>query len=141
MVLVPQQIMDFVFDTLAADATFSATVGGRIYRDRISATAALPAAIVGPIVAAPPGNTVAGDRVVTNVQFDVHIVGDGASYGPINPAADRADVLLQGRTGTNNGVHIGKLVQFDARYYPEDEAGKSYVHIVQTYSTPAYPLP
>ena len=141
MVVEAQRVAAFVFDALVADATFSAAVGGRIYRDQVPQAATLPAAIVGPIVSSVSLSTVGGLRVWDDVSVDVHLVAAGGSYAPINAAADRADAVLQNRSGTSGGVVIVELVRTAPQLFVENEGGAVFAHIVQTYQTEAHVAP
>ena len=132
-----QKVAAFVFDALKADPALSTMLGGRVYRDRVPAAATLPAATVG-VVAATDFGTLGAVRVVSMVLVDVRVVTSGSSYGPINGAADRVDAVLQNRRGTSGGVEVVELRRDQAQLYQEDEAGASFVHIVQTYRTEAY---
>jgi hypothetical protein len=136
-----QHVAGFVFDALVADAAFSSAVGGRIYREQIPQAASLPAAIVGPVVSAVDATTLGGVRVLANVQVDVHLVGSGASYGPITPAAERADAVLSNLGGTNAGVFVVELRRDAVQAYLENAAGVTYVHLIQTFRTEAHAAP
>lgn len=138
MVVEAQNVAAFVFDVLKADATFSAAIGGRLYRDQIPQAAALPAGIVGPVVASPDSNTLSGRRVMSVVTLDVHVVAAGGSYGPINAAANRADELLQERSGVNGGVVVVKLRRDEPRLWIENESGQTFAHILQTWRSEAH---
>jgi hypothetical protein len=48
------------------------------------------------------------------------------------------DTVLQNTGGLKESVHVVELVQDAVQAYIEDDAGKSYAHIVATYRTPAY---
>ena len=138
-----QRVAAFVFDTLKADAGVGGVntlLSGRIYRDQVPAAAALPAATVG-VVASTDSGTLGAVRVLDVVLVDVRVVGSGASYAPINPAADRIDAVLQNRTGTSGGVQVVELRRDQTQLFIENEAGTQYTHIVQTFRTEAHALP
>lgn len=135
-----QHVVALAFNALAADSQFSTAVGGRIYRDQVPQAAALPAAIVGPIVSAVDSLTLGGDRVFAVVELDVHLVAAGPSYGPINAAGDRADAVLSHLGGPAGGADVVELRRSAVRAYLENEAGTTYAHIVQTYRSEAYAL-
>lgn len=137
-----QKVAAFVFDALAADTGpggVAALLGGRIYRDRVPAAAPLPAATVG-IVSSTDFGTIGAVRTLDMVLIDVRVVASGSSYGPINPAADRVDAVLQNRRGTSGTVQIVELRRDQTQLYQEDEAGQIFSHIVQTFRTEAYTL-
>jgi len=133
-----QRVASFVWDTLAADTGaggVSTLVGGRIYRDRVPQTAALPAITV-TLVSAVDTNTIGGRRVKQNVLVDVRVVADGSGYP--NAIADRIDTVLQNAGGTKSSVVVVELVREQVTAFIEDDAGKSYSHVVATYRSPAY---
>jgi hypothetical protein len=134
-----QDVAAFAFDALLADATFSGLVGGRVYRDQVPAQAALPAATVA-VVSSVDAVTLGGNRTQNTVLIDVRVVTSGASYGPINAAADRADAVLDGLGGVQGGVRVVKLRRDQGQLFMENESGQTHVHIIQTYRTEAHAL-
>lgn len=133
-----QRVAGLVFDLLKADAGaggVNTLVGGRIYRDRVPQSVALPAVTI-TLVSSVPTNTMGGKRVFQNVLVDVRVVTDGLVYP--TAIADRADTVIQNATGIKDTVHVVELVQDSVQAFIEDDAGKSYSHIVATYRTPAY---
>jgi hypothetical protein len=135
-----RRVARFIFATLKADTGaggFNTLLGGRVYSRRVPQSAALPAAVV-TLVSAPSTNTMGGLRVFKNTLVDVHLICEGADIAPLVPAADRADAILQGARGIQDGAAIVKLVLDDEREYDEDDAGKVYTHQIQTYRTAVY---
>ena len=133
-----QRVASLVFDLLKADTGGSGVntlVSGRIYRDRVPQAALLPAITV-TLVSGTDTNTLGGLRVFQNVLVDVRVVSDGVSYA--NAIADRVDTVIQNASGIKEAVSIVELVRDQVTAYIEDDAGKSYSHIVATYRTPAY---
>jgi hypothetical protein len=140
MVVEAQRVAAFVFDTLKADAGvggFNTLLSGRLYRDQVPAAATLPAATV-TLVSSTDSNTLGGDRVFGVVLVDVRVVGAGSSYGPINPAADRADAVLQNARGMSGGVQVVELRRDQTQAFVESESGTSYTHLIQTFRTEAH---
>jgi hypothetical protein len=139
-----QAVAALVWAALAADTGaggVSTLLGGRIYRDRVPQSAALPAAVIDSVRWVPL-NTMNGRRVAVQGYLSVHFIGDGSDYGSINPAAARADVVVHGLAGANGGVTAVKLENVGPdTAYTEDDAGKVYVHITMDYRTPAYQTP
>jgi hypothetical protein len=138
-----QRVAALVFDALKADSGpggVSTLLGSRIYRDQVPAASALPAATVG-VVSSVDTSTLGGVRVFDVVLIDVRVVTSGASYGPINPAADRVDAVVQGLGGPKNGAEVVKLRRDQVQAYLETEGGSQHVHLIQTYRTEAYGLP
>jgi hypothetical protein len=133
-----QRVASLVFDLLKADTGaggVNTLVSGRIYRDRVPQTALLPAVTVS-LVSGTDTNTIGGIRVFQNVLVDVRVVSDGVNYA--NSIADRVDTVLQNTGGTKDTVRVVELTRDQVMAFIEDDAGKSYSHIVATYRTPAY---
>lgn len=139
-----QRVMAFVFDSLKADAGaggVNTLLSGRIYRDLVPASALLPAATI-TLVSGTDSNTLGGDRVLETVLIDVRVIGDGASYGPLNPVADRIDAVLQNRGGVSGGVRTVELRRDQVQAFIETEAsGKTYSHLLATYRTESHVYP
>ena len=133
-----QRVASLVFDILAADTGaggVSTLVGGRIYRDRVPQSAALPAVTV-TLVSATDTNTMTGRRVAQSVLVDVRVVTSGTAYP--NAIADRVDAVLQNTGGLKETVRTVELVRDAVLAFIEDDAGASYAHLLSTYRTPAY---
>jgi hypothetical protein len=138
MALEGQQVAGWIYDQLVADngaGGVHTLTGGRIYRDRVPQAATLPAVTVG-LVSHVDENTVGGRRVFAVTLTDVRVVGDGTAYQ--NTIAGRVDTVLQNATGTRNSVRIVELRRDGVQAFIEDEAGKSYSHLIQTYRTEAH---
>jgi hypothetical protein len=132
-----QKVAAFVFDALMADPTLTQLLGSRIYRDQVPQSATLPAATVS-VVASTASNTLGALRAFDVVLVDVRVVASGASYGPINTAADRVDAVLQNRSGLKSGVQVVELRRDQVQAYLEAESGVQYAHLIQTYRTEAH---
>lgn len=133
-----QRVASLVFDLLKADTGGSGVntlVSGRIYRDRVPQAALLPAITV-TMVSGYDTSTIGGRRVLQNVLVDVRVVSDGVNYA--NSIADRVDTVLQNASGVKEGVYVVELTRDQVTAYIEDDAGKSYSHIVSSYRSPAY---
>jgi hypothetical protein len=133
-----QRVASLVFDLLKADTGaggVNTLTSGRIYRDRVPQTALLPAVTV-TLVSATDTNTLGGLRVFQNVLVDVRVVSDGTVYS--NAIADRVDTVLQQAAGIKETVHVNELRREQVMAFVEDDAGKSYAHIVSTYRSEAY---
>lgn len=134
-----QRVAAFVFDTLAADTGtggVSALVGARIYRDRVPQGVALPAVTV-TLVSATDTNTIGGRRVFQTALVDVRVVTDGLVYP--NTIADRVDAVLQNVGGVQaSTVTVVELRREDVQAFIEDDAGRSYAHVIATYRSESY---
>jgi Protein of unknown function (DUF3168) len=135
-----QRAVAVVFGALAADAPFWAAIGGRLFRDQVPSGAALPAAIV-TLVSSVDSRTLDGRRVLDTVTIDVHLVADGSSYGPIDPAADLADGVVDGLRDVVDGVLAVRFRRDAVTAFLENESGATYAHLIQTYRSEAYALP
>lgn len=135
------RVAKFVMDTLTADVGGSGVntlVGGRIRRDRLGQTMALPGITV-TLVPSTDTNTMGGRRVFAVHLVDVRVVGDGnGDYGPLVPIADRVDTVLQNAAGLKDGVVVVKLRRESLQEFVEDDSGKPYTHIIQTYRSEAH---
>jgi hypothetical protein len=135
------RVVKFIMDTLTADAGaggVNTLVGGRIRRDRLGQTMALPGITV-TLVSDTDLSTMSGRRVAGSALVDVAVRGDGnGDYAPLLPIADRVDTVLQNALGLKDGVSVVKLVRTATQQFVDDDAGKSYTHVIQTYRTPRY---
>ena len=125
----------FVYATLAADTGaggVNTLLGGRIYPQRAPQNVALPCCVI-QLVSATPTNTTGGRRVFKSVLVDVHLIADGMSMDALDDIADRVDAVLQNAGGSQDGATVVELVQDAEQGYTEDDAGKVYMHSVQTY--------
>jgi hypothetical protein len=133
-----QQVAGWIYDQLVADVGaggVNTLLGGRIYRDRVPQTAALPAATVS-LVSHVDENTVGGRRVFAVTLTDVRVVGDGTAYQ--NTVAARVDTVLQNASGARNGVTVVELRRDGVQAFIEDEAGRAFSHVIQTFRTEAH---
>lgn len=138
MAIEGQQVAGWIWDTLKADAGaggVNTLLGGRIYRDRVSQAASLPALTI-TLVSHIDENTLGGNRVFANTLTDVRVIGAGTDYQ--NAIAARADTVLQSARGTRNGVTVVKLRRTDVQAFVEDDSGKLYSHVIQTYRSEAH---
>lgn len=125
----------FVYSTLVADTGaggVNTLLGGRIYAQRAPQAVTLPCCVI-QLVSAVPTNTTGGRRVFKDVLVDVHLIADGASMDALTTTADRVDTVLQNAGGTSGSATVVELVQDSEREFTEDDAGKVYMHSVQTY--------
>ena len=125
----------FVYATLKADTGaggVNTLLGGRIYPQRVPQNATLPACLI-QLVSATPTNTTGGRRAFKTALVDVHLIAEGMSMDPLDDIADRIDTVLQSAGGSQDGASVVELVQDSEQEYTEDDAGKVYMHSVQTY--------
>lgn len=133
-----QRVASLVYDLLKADTGaggVNTLTGGRIYRDRVPQAATLPAVTIS-LVSATDLNTMGAARVFQSVLVDVRVVNDGTSYA--NAIADRVDAVLQNVGGLKETVTTVELRREQVQAFIEDEAGRSYAHLISTYRSEAY---
>lgn len=134
----PQRAVSLVYDLLKADAGaggVNTLTSGRIYRDVVPQTAALPSVTVG-LTSAVDISTTGGRRVFQQILVDVRVIGDGSGYQ--NAIADRIDAVLQNAGGLKDGVQVVEWRREQVRAFLEDDAGRLYAHLIQTYRTESY---
>ena len=134
-----QRAVAYVYDTLKADATFNAAIGGRLYRDQVPQAATLPAGIVS-LVSSTDSMTLGADRVFAVALIDVHLIGAGSSYAPINAAADRADAVLSNSVGSSGGVHVVELRREQVQAFLEVDAGTTFSHLICTFRSECHSI-
>jgi hypothetical protein len=125
----------FVYTTLAADTGaggVSTLLGARIYPQRAPQSVTLPCCVI-QLVSATPTNTTGGRRVFKTALVDVHLIAEGASMDALDDIADRVDAVLQNVGGTSGSAAVVELVQDSEQEFTEDDAGKVYMHSIQTY--------
>lgn len=137
-----QRVARFVRAQLVADGGVGGVntlLGGRVYRDLAPQSAAHPHATL-TVVSATDVNTLSGRHVMQDVLIDVSITGSGADYAPINPAADRVYVVLQRASGLQVDALVVRLRRESVTAFLEEDGGKAYARIVQTFRTEAHPV-
>lgn len=133
-----QQVAGWILEQLVADngaGGVNTLLGGRIYRDRVPQLAALPAATI-TLVSHVDESTLGGRRVFAVTLTDVRVVGDGTAYQ--NAVAARVDTVLQNASGARNGVTVVELRRDGVQAFVEDDSGRSYSHVIQTYRSEAH---
>lgn len=132
-----------VYAALAADTGaggVSTLLGARIYRDRVPRTVHTWPACTISLVSHVDTNTLSGVRVFATTLVDVRVVAEGSDYVDLNTVADRIDTVLQGlslATGSP-AVRVVKLRRDGVQAFIEDDEGRSYAHLIQTYRTEAH---
>jgi hypothetical protein len=125
---------EWIYGVLSADATLQWLMAQRWYSDAIPEKAALPAGVYAMATAEDVAmfNAVI---IADGFDYDIKVVGDTASYGDIEAAANRMHALLHGKTGTvTRGVVISCVREMPIRYTERDtQNGKTYKHLGGTY--------
>lgn len=72
-----------------------------------------------------------GPRILTELQFQVKVIGKTASILDLEAIADRVDALLDGVTGgpTTGGGHVASSTRTSGFVYPEVTDGVSFRHL------------
>lgn len=123
---------DWIHDVLTADPDLAGLVDGRVYVDLIRG--ALPAIVFS--VDSPGVDTigVGGVRIMARPTYTVKVVGQGGSFVPLRPIADRIDVLMH---GNHDAAATGGIVFSGVRetplHYTTLEEGITYRHLGGTY--------
>lgn len=95
---------NWIFSTLDADATLSATVGNRIYAD-LAPQNATGAMVIFAFLGGADRTQTLSTRF-THALYLIRVVNQGSSYDTIKAAADRIDDVL---TVPNQGVYLGDI--------------------------------
>lgn len=93
------RVDQWLYATLTGDATLAAAVSTRCYSDVAPQGAAFPLLLFTMM----DGTDVMGvgtARIMVNAIYQVKVIGQGSSYSPLKPIADRIDAVLQGKTGS-----------------------------------------
>lgn len=118
----------WLYQTLASDATLTGLVGTRFFSDE--ATSEGFPYVMWTFLS---GVDVFGQgpfRIMLNCLYTVKIVGKTRSYGDVKPGADRIDTLINAKGGdTLAGDHIFSCVREEAFRQSELSSGVSYRHL------------
>ena len=137
-VLYGPRVGPFIIATLAADTgvggvAHASMTGGRIYRGMIPSSVNTYPAIVVSSQAITAASANGANHVLDNALWTVKIVNRGESQVLSVQIADRVHTLLQGRSGTQDGVYIPPLNLSDTLPYPEFEGNQRFEHLDLTY--------
>lgn len=123
----------WIYTKLAADATLSTAVGGRIYRDLAPQNSAVPSVVFSPMSAVDilaNGAHYAGD----NELWQVRAVGQGESPYGLKAIADRIYAALHGVTGAVDDMTVTACVRESTLpIAPEVDQGIRYVFACQIF--------
>ncbi len=120
----------WLYATLHGDATIVAAVGDRIYADVAPLDAAYPF-IVYNLRSAQDVAGVGAQRILSQLDYQVKAIAQGASYQPIKAIAQRIDELLHRKSGTTTDGTVITAVRLEPVRYPETDAqsGVQYKHL------------
>lgn len=120
----------WAYTRLSGDATLAGLAPGGVHENVAPEGTAEPF-VVFSLVTNRDVNAVGQTRALVNADWDVKVVGQGASYAPLVAAADRIDALLHDVQG---GVVISSHRVATIRYV-EPSDGTTYRHLGGTYRT------
>jgi hypothetical protein len=113
---------------LEADASLMTMVSGA-YSEVIPKGAAIPAIryhVQGPNFDVPG---VSANRIMVHLRYLIVVVGRVNSYGPLAPAADRLDVLLQDAQGSTATVNVLSVTRDEPFKMLEISDGEQWRHL------------
>lgn len=122
------RVDQWLYGVLSGDATLSSLVGGRIYGYIAPQDAPLPFVVY----SHQEGHDVRGvgpARIMASLVYQVKAVGQGGSFAPLKPIADRLDQLLQGASGTIVDGRVLMCVREQTVEYVEVDDGVQYRYL------------
>ncbi len=123
----------WLYQTLASDATLIGIVGTRFYADEVPPETIFPF-VQWTLLSAVDVRGQASNRIMVNALYIVKGVGQTTSYGSLMPTANRLDDLLQGIGGdTLAGDHVYSCTREEPFRQAEYVSGKSYRHLGGVY--------
>lgn len=120
------RVYEWIYSTLAADATVASLVGARIYAGAAPQDAALPVVIFNHMA----GNDLVGvgtARVLNNSLYQVKGVTKGRSHAVGQQIADAIDAALHGQNVSADGIRVG-CVREQAIVYGQSDNGEEFRH-------------
>ncbi|HXF08991.1 MAG TPA: DUF3168 domain-containing protein [Candidatus Acidoferrales bacterium] len=122
------RVDQWLYGLLSGDATLNGLVNGRIYGYLAPQDAALPFVLY----SHQSGVDVRGvgpTRIMVGFIYQVKAVGQGPSFAPLQPIADRIDTLLQGASGSVVDGLVLACVRESTVAFVEVESGVQYRHL------------
>lgn len=118
----------WLYARLSSDPVLAQLVGERIYSPPAPPGAELPFVLYR-YQAGYDVRGVGATRIMTDLVYQVQVVGRGASVSPLQPIADRLDVLLQGASGSVGNGRVLTCVREQPIAYPEVVDGVTYHYV------------
>jgi len=122
------RVEQWLYRVLSQDMTLGDMVGGRIYAYVAPQDAPFPFILI----SHQAGHDVRGvgpARVMVSLVYQVKVVGQGGSFAPLQPIADRIDALLQGASGAVVDGQVLMCVREQPVAYVEVDDGVQYRHL------------
>ncbi len=124
------RIEQWLYALLSGDSLLSTLVGGRIYSYVAPQGAPPPWPLV--VYSYQGGYDVRGvgpARIMVSAVYQIKAIGQGQSFAPLQPVADRLDALLQGASGSVLDGQVLMCVREQPVAYVEISAGVPYRHL------------
>lgn len=119
----------WLYMTLAGDATLTGMVGTRFYSDEVPPETVFPF-VQWTLLSSVDVRGQASNRIMVNALYIVKAVGQTRSYGDLMAPSNRIDELLQGKGGdTLAGDHVYSCCREGPFRQAEFTSGKSYRHL------------
>lgn len=128
--MITASVFDWLYDVLTGDATISAAVSGRIYRNVAPTWTAFPY-IVMQYVSGTDVYAMGGIRVISSAVVIVKAVGLATQYATLAGLADAIDEAI---SGAIDGSSVLSCLRLSALDYEEERDGVRYEHIGGQYS-------
>lgn len=119
----------WIFTKLTTDATLTALIGTRVYRDQAPEKAAYPFIAISLIDVVPVKNAFA-DILMDGERWQIKTVDDGKSYATVNSIAARVRTLLHKTSGS--GV-LSSVLDAEFTQSETDDAGNMYKTIIMDF--------
>jgi hypothetical protein len=118
----------WLYTVLSTDAQLVAVVGTQIYADVAPIDATYPV-VVYSSQANHDVSALGAKRIFNSAVYQVKVIGQVASYGPLRVPANRIEALLHGKSGsTPDGTVISAVRESFVRYSEVDN-GLQYRHL------------
>lgn len=119
----------WIFTKLTTDATLTALIGTRVYRDQAPEKATYPFIAISLIDVVPVKNAFA-DILMDGERWQIKTVDDGKSYATVNSIAARLRTLLHKTSGS--GV-LSSVLDAEFTQSETDDAGNMYKTIIMDF--------
>jgi hypothetical protein len=119
----------WIFTKLTTDATLTALIGTRVYRDQAPEKATYPFIAISLIDVVPVKNAFA-DILMDGERWQIKTVDDGKSYATVNSIAARVRTLLHKTSGS--GV-LSSVLDAEFTQSETDDAGNMYKTIIMDF--------
>ena len=119
----------WIYSTLTTDATLSALISTRVYRDQAPEAATFPFVTFTQIDAVPVKNAFA-DILMDGERWQISAYDDGKTYTTVNSIAARIRTLLHKTRGSNV---VSSVLEAEFTRSETDSAGNMYKSIIMDF--------